>query len=53
MIMKLEDLNTFKQMMNILESMYNMSQSESWDESSAQDLIMAESELYLEINNNT
>ncbi len=51
--MNLENLNTFKQMMDILESMYDMAQSESWDESDAQDLIMCGAKLYLEIKNNT
>ena len=30
-----------------------MSQSESWDESDAQDLIMCGAKIYLEIKNNT
>lgn len=51
--MNLEDLKTFSRMMDILYSMYEMSQSEDWDESSTQGLIMSGAELYLEIKNNT
>lgn len=49
----LEQINFDKKVMTILKSMYNMSQSESWDESDAQDLIMCGAKLYLEIKNNT
>lgn len=47
------ELRAIKKIERLLESMYDMSLREDWDESSAQELILEGAELYLEIKNNT
>ena len=40
------DTETMKQILSLLKAMYDMSQSEDWDETDAQSLIMDGGDLY-------